>query len=128
MSCPKGSCYGVSVTERRGGSLARRQEWLGAPQGTRGEALGPTLVSIHSGEESGHGKGAVSPWAGRVEVGRVNWGTPERVHHTHKTQVPCSFALCISSLLEKSYLIITVSLVVFLERKAKDLCLQQSII
>ena len=52
MSCPKGSCYRVSVTAGRGGSLARKQEWLGGPQGARGEALGLALVSIHLGEES----------------------------------------------------------------------------
>ena len=69
MSFPKGSCYVVSVTERRGGSLARRQEWLGGPQGTRGEALGPTLVSIHSGEESGHRERCCFPM-GRQGLGR----------------------------------------------------------
>jgi len=66
---------------------------------------------------------------GRQGLGRKGeLGTLERVDHTHKSQLPCSFPLCVSRLLEKSYLIIPASSDVFLERKAVDLCLQQSIV
>ena len=78
MGIPKGQCCRGSVTERRGGLLARKQEWPGGPQGGRGEALGPTPVNT-DWEEAGHRERRCL-CMGRQGLGRKGeLGTPKRV-------------------------------------------------